>query len=107
MAFAADDFLTGYQYLASGASTPAAGVFIPLATLTGLDATEAAAGTGDGRKVLMEILIAAQTAYDAMSSKPTKMTMSKTRSVSATQAKDSFSLVFTRDITIGDVTSET
>jgi hypothetical protein len=104
------DYLTGYAYLATGASAPANGVFIPLTTLVNVDASEAHASTGDIRKIIAAFLEAFNTKYALQTEKPVKLSISSTRTPSyqgtALVIQDRYTISVTRDGTIGDVSAE-
>lgn len=104
------EYLAGYAYLAAAASTPAAGIFIPLTTLTGLDAAEADAATGDIRKIMAEILDAFYASFSAKTEQLTKISILRTRNPSfngSTLAiSDTYSVSIERSGTIGDVVAE-
>lgn len=104
------DYLTGYAYLASGATAPSNGIFIPLSTLTSLDASEAHASTGDVRKIVASILDEFKTRYEAQTEKPTKVTIRHSRqpSYSGTTLtiNDTYTISVSRSGTIGDVAAE-
>lgn len=104
------DYLAGYAYLANGATAPAAGIFIPLTTLTGLDAAEADAATGDVRKIMAEIIDAFYTSYAAKAEQPAKIGILKNRNPSFDGStlviSDTYSITVERGGTIGDVAAE-
>jgi hypothetical protein len=97
------DLIPNFALLANGASAPAQGIFIPLASLSGLSAAEANETTGDGRKVLFEIAKAAQTAFAAITPAPSGLavTRSTPTGVNATTIRQSYTMQF--DLTIADV----
>ena len=100
----------GYELLASGATTTAQGVFIPLASLIDLTAAEADAATGDGRKVVFALIKEAQEQITALpdGSKPTKMTITKATPVGVnnTTIRQGMTLNFDLDISAVDVSPE-
>lgn len=104
------DYIPGYAYLANGATAPSNGIFIPLATLPSLDASEANASTGDIRKVIAAVLDVFNTNYNLQTEKPTKLTIRSTRQPSYSGATlviaDAYTVSVTRGGTIGDVAAE-
>lgn len=104
------DYLTGYTYLASGATAPANGIFIPLSTLNLLDASEANASSGDVRKIVAAFLDAFDTRYKAQTEKPAKLTISSSRTPAYQgnnlTIQDRYTINVIKDGTIGDVSAE-
>ena len=104
------DYLAGYTYLANGAAAPAAGIFIPLTTLTGLDASEADAATGDIRKIARSVFDALYTSYAAKTEAPSKFNILRSRNPSFSgtdlMVEDSYTVTVSLTGTIGDVAAE-
>lgn len=104
------DYLTGYAYLASGATAPANGIFIPLTTMPSLDASEANASSGDIRKIFAALVDAFNTRYQAQTEKPARLTISSSRTPSyqgnVLTVQDRYTINVTKDGTIGDVSAE-
>lgn len=104
------DYIPGYAYLASGATAPSAGIFIPLTTLTNLDASEANAATGDIRKIIAGILDSFNTGFASQTEKPTKLTIRSSRqpafSGNTLTVSDNYTINIVRGGTIGDVAAE-
>lgn len=101
----------GYQLLANGEAAPAQGVFIPLSTLTGLTAEEAAETTGDGRKVAYEVARAMHASYTGLSdaAKPSHFLADVAPPVGLTAdvVRRTYTLSFDLNIDGSDVTNET
>lgn len=104
------DYITGYAYLANGATAPSAGIFIPLTTLTNLDASEANAATGDIRKIVAGILDEVNARYAAQTVKPTKLSIRSSRqpafSGNTLTVSDTYTVNVVRGGMIGDVAAE-
>lgn len=73
------DLFPNYALLASTDPAPAAGLFIPLTDLPGLDLSEANATTGDGRAVLYGLVQGAFTNLQALptADRPVRLTLTK------------------------------
>ncbi len=99
------DLIPGFALLANTDPAPEQGIFIPLSNLTGLTALEANATTGDGRKVLFEILKAVQTAYAAISPAPSGLVVTKSTptGVNVTTIRQSYNAQFDLAIDTVDV----
>jgi hypothetical protein len=93
----------GYEYVASGETVAANSIVIPLSALGGLSASEASATTGDGRKVAFELNKALLTNFQALPTKPTRMTITESTptGVNATTIRKSFTHSY--DLAVGDV----
>lgn len=96
-----------YAILAAGAVAPSAGIFIPLADLTGL--TEAEAGT-DGRKVLFGICRTAQANFAALptEARPARLTLTKSTptGLTATTIRQAYTVTVDLDFNDADVAPE-
>lgn len=101
-------FFPGIAYLGASDPAPAAGIFIPLADLSGLTAAEADEATGDGRKVAYELIKAIQAKYAAMPTKPQRLTVTvgTPTGVTASVVRQSYTLAFDVDITGVDLATE-
>ena len=66
------DFLPGYIYMAGTETLTEAGIFIPLADIAGLTATEADEATGNGSEVIHKLLATITENYATLDPKPTK-----------------------------------
>lgn len=101
---------SGYQLLAATDPAPSQGIFIPLASLVDLTPVEAAAATGDGRKVMFALLKEIQDQVTALpeGTKPTKMTLTKgiPVGINNTTIRQSITLNFDLDTTAIDLSSE-
>ena len=73
--------LSGYALLAQNDDAPAAGIFIPLTTITGLSSAEANASTGDGRKVIAGLMETLHTSLNSLpnNAKPVYLTLAKSQ----------------------------
>lgn len=102
--------LPNYQYLAAGAATPSAGVFIPLASLPGLTAAEADAATGDGRKVAFELSRAIFSNFNALptANRPNRFTITRgvPSGLDQTTVRQTFTLTFDIDFSGSDMANE-
>ncbi len=102
--------LSGYELLAATDPAPAQGIFIPLATLTGLTAAEADEETGDGRKVAFELCRALQTSFAAipLANRPTRMNAAKgtPAGVDANTVSQSYTFTYQLGISGSDVADE-
>lgn len=100
----------GYDYLSANEAAPAAGIFIPLASLPGLTAAEADPATGDGRKISYEICRALFNNFNAIAqgSRPARMSVARSTptGVSPTSISQVYSLTYTLDVSSVDVAAE-
>ncbi len=99
-----------YQLLASNASAPAEGIFIPLSDLTGLLSAEANASTGDGRKVAYEVIRKIVASYQGLATdaRPSRMNVaaSTPTGITADIVRRSYTLSFDVGISATDVAAE-
>lgn len=102
-----------YVALANGAAAPADGIFIPLASLSGLSAAEADESTGNADSVLFALIKTATTNYNSLAITAKSQRMALARNVpSATVNSDAdkvystFQQTFTLDISNVDVADE-
>lgn len=104
------DLFAGYQLLGAADAPGAQGIFIPLATLSGLTAAEAAEADGNGSKVWYELNRAVQGALAAMpaADRPTRMSLAVTTptGVNATTVAQNYNSVFQLDVSAVDVAAE-
>ena len=102
--------IQNYVFLAATTAAPSDGLFIPLASLTGLTSAEANASTGDGRKVVFEILKEVLEQYTALAtaSRPNKLTITRAvpTGVDAASIRQSYTFSFDLDIAIADLAAE-
>lgn len=93
--------------LIAGYTSDGTNITIPLASLTGLSAAEAAADTGDGREVIRVLLETVLAAYNALTTeqRPTELTI--TRSNPTPQGPTSLRYTYTvqADIDINPLTA--
>lgn len=98
---------TGYALLDSGDNAPAQGLFIPLANVNGLSASEANATTGDGRKVIAGLI---EKMYDniqalSASARPVYLTIAKGQpsGVAINQVNQSFTITARYDVSFAGI----
>ena len=101
---------SGYQLLAPADPAPAQGIFIPLATFAALSPVEAATTTGDGRKVVFELLKELQDQLVALpeGTKPAKMSVTQAIpiGINTKTIRQGVTLNFDLDTTAIDLSSE-
>jgi hypothetical protein len=102
--------IENYALLASGATTTAEGLFIPLASLAGLTSAEANASTGDGRKVAFELM---KEMFDriqliAAADRPNRLTITRgiPTGLTATVIQQTYTAQFALEVTGSDVAAE-
>lgn len=100
------DLINGYSYVASGGTVAADSIVISISSLTGITSAIAHATTGDGRKVVAALLKNIATKFLALTTKPTKLTVTSQGNTSSGKHVDTYTVAVTREITIGDVASE-
>ncbi|MDG2614706.1 hypothetical protein P7L53_00475 [Thermoleptolyngbya sichuanensis XZ-Cy5] len=102
--------LPNYAYLASGDAAPANGIFVPLASLTGLTPAEANATSGDGRKVAFELCRAMFVNLDALptANRPSRFTITRgiPAGIDQTIVRQTYTLSFDIDFSGSDVAAE-
>lgn len=102
--------LPNYAYLDSGETAPAAGIFVPLASLPGLTAAEANATTGDGRKVAFELCRAMFSNLEALpaANRPARFTITRgiPAGIDQTIVRQTYTLSFDIDFSGADVANE-
>jgi len=102
--------LPGIDLLAAAAPAPSQGIFIPLASLPGLTALEADEATGDGRKLVYEVVRAIFNNYNgiAAASRPTRFTVTQgtPAGIDASTVRNAYTLTFDLDIAGSDVAVE-
>lgn len=98
-------YLSGFSLLSADAPAPSQGIFIPLATFSGLTAAEADPINGDIRKIVYEFnrLIFAFISDPEVANKPTKFNITRATpvGVNGTTIRQSYTTSF--DLAINDV----
>jgi len=102
---------TGFDLLAATDPAPSQGIFIPLASLTGLSAAEADPATGSGTKLLHALIRIAQQKHEALSTeaRSTRMTIRRANPTSGGASNlinTGYTVEFKLDISSVDVADE-
>ena len=104
------DVLEGFALLGAGDAAPEEGIFVPLTTLSGLDADEANAETGSIAKVAFEFDKAVEAGYNAIPTANRSSRMTVTRGTptgaSASTVNQTIAKTYTLSIDSSDVASE-